>query len=74
MKETTRAEYWHPIYTAPQGSAAILVWCPERQNIYVVTWWDNGNNGPGWVHFGGLGGSLMEMPTMWQPLPLDPLA
>jgi hypothetical protein len=65
---------WQPIATAPKTSLARLVWCPERQNIYVVSWWDNGRDEPGasWVLFGGGGGTLMEAPTHWMPLPEPP--
>ena len=29
---------WMPIAEAPRTSKSLLVWCPERQNIYVVSW------------------------------------
>jgi len=65
---------WQPIETAPRTSQSRLVWCPERQNIYVVCWWDNKelSPGPGWIHFGSGGGSLTETPTHWMPLPEPP--
>lgn len=59
---------WRPIETAPQTSKSRLVWCPERQNIYIVSWRD----GEGWLHFGSLGRPLTEEPTDWRPLPDSP--
>lgn len=61
-----KAGGWLPIETAPKDSTARLVWCPERQNIYAVTWLPK----VGWVIFGGR--ALSELPTKWQPLPNPP--
>jgi len=63
---------WQDISTAPKTSMAIQVWCPERSNIYLVTWWPGSGYLPGWVYFGGHGGLLQEEPTHWRPLPADP--
>lgn len=57
---------WSPIATAPKNSTAKLVWCPERQNIYAVTWLAK----RGWLVFGG--GLLREQPTLWMPMPQSP--
>ena len=57
---------WKPIETAPRTSKAILVWCPERKNIYIVCWFDE------WQHFCGTGRTLNETPTHWMPLPEPP--
>jgi hypothetical protein len=61
---------WQPISTAPKDNKARLFWCPERQNIYALTWDEEGN---GWRHFGGYG--LLndwDRPTHWMPLPAPP--
>jgi hypothetical protein len=57
---------WRPIETATPDTKARLVWCPERQNIYAVSWH------AGWMVFGG--GYLDEEPTHWKPLPPPPAA
>jgi hypothetical protein len=72
MTDESHAQEWRPIETAPKDSHSRLVWCPERQNIYVVTWWIGAPYPPGWEHFGGFGGSLVETPTHWRPLPAPP--
>lgn len=61
---------WQPIETAPKTTQSCLVWCPQRENIYVVSWW-----GDVWVHFGcggGLSAALIETPTHWMPMPDPP--
>ncbi len=63
---------WQPIETAPKTSRAILVWCPERRNTYVVTWWSIDESRTSWVHFGGTSGELYETPSHWMPLPEPP--
>lgn len=60
---------WQPIETAPKTSKARLVWCPERQNTYIVSWSDTP---PGWLFFGGGGRDLQEDATHWMPLPEPP--
>lgn len=64
---------WQPIETAPFTSRAILVWCPERHNTYVVTWWGGSSSEemPCWRHFGGHS-DLHEEPSHWMPLPKPP--
>ena len=62
---------WQPIETSPKDSKARLVWCPLRKNIYVATW--DGRYDGAWIFFGG-GGSLIEDPTHWMPLPPPPKA
>lgn len=65
---------WQPIETAPRTARSILVWCPERMNTYVVTWWQSDRNHaePRWCHFGGISGELTEEPSHWMPLPAPP--
>lgn len=58
---------WQPIETAPRASRAILVYCQERKNTYVVCHSET----RGWQHFGG-DGDLIEFPTHWMPLPEPP--
>jgi hypothetical protein len=59
---------WQPIDSAPKDSHSRLVWCPERLNIYIVTWSHNGE----WVHFGSGGRPLTQEATHWAPLPVAP--
>lgn len=56
---------WEPIETAKKDRTSRLVWCPDRQNIYCVSWED------GWMIFGSIG-KLTEKPTHWMPLPKPP--
>lgn len=63
---------WQPIETAPKDRGSILVWCPERKNIYTVVLWRGKYVPHAWAHFGGIGGELMEEPTRWMPLPEPP--
>lgn len=58
---------WKPIETAPKTSHAILVYCPERMNTYIVSWTDH----KGWMHFGGYG-ELTQEPSHWMPVPEKP--
>lgn len=60
------AQRWQPIETAPDASEAILVWCPDRLNMYLVTWQGM------WCHFGPGFHTLQETPTHWVPLPEPP--
>jgi hypothetical protein len=39
---------WQPIETAPKTTKARLVWCPEFENMYLVTW-----DRDAWIYFGG---------------------
>ena len=57
---------WQPIETVPRDSRARLVWCPDRQNIYAVSY----QGRRGWLIFGG--GVLTQEPTHWMPLPPPP--
>ena len=65
------AAEWQPIETAPRGRASYLVWCPDRENIYVVTW--NAYR-ECWQHFCNTHAFLTEQPTHWQPLAAPPTA
>lgn len=65
----TRAPQWQPIESAPKTTRSILVWCPERQNQYMVSW--DGRYEGEWRTVGG-GTVLTESPTHWQPLPAPP--
>lgn len=60
---------WRDISSAPRTSKAILLWCPERQNIYEACW-DHRYEG-GWILFGG-GNLLTQEPTHWMHLPAPP--
>jgi len=62
---------WQPIESAPKTTRSILVWCPERQNQYMV-YWDGRYEGE-WRTVGG-GTVLAESPTKWHPLPAPPEA
>ena len=62
---------WKTIDSAPKDSHARLVWCPDRQNTYVVCWWVADDEVSGWMLFGG-GGWLNERPTHWMALPAAP--
>jgi hypothetical protein len=59
---------WRPIAEAPRQSKAVLVWCPERKNIYTAVWFHS----EGWVHFGHMGRRLTEEPTHFRHLPEPP--
>lgn len=65
----TRAPQWQRIESAPRTTRSILVWCPERQNQYMVSW-DDRYEGE-WRTVGGWT-ALTEAPTHWQPLPAAP--
>lgn len=56
---------WQPIDTAPKTNKSILVWCPERQNVYLVAWQESESE---WRHFGGASRPLTEEPTLWRPV------
>ncbi|RLK53428.1 uncharacterized protein DUF551 [Stenotrophomonas rhizophila] len=60
---------WQPIESAPKATRSILVWCPERQNQYMV-YWDRLGSGE-WRNVGGCT-VLTESPTHWMPLPAPP--
>lgn len=60
---------WKPIEEAPKTRTAILVWCPERKNTYMVTW-DDRYDGE-WRTFGGFT-TLGEYPSHWMPVPPPP--
>lgn len=62
------AERWQPIETAEKSSRAILVWCPERRNIYTVSWSDIEDE---WLIFGGYA-RLDEFPIAWRSVPTPP--
>ena len=63
---------WRPISEAKKSPTSILVWCPDRQNQYIVTWMAGSDVGGGcWCHFGSML-SLSETPTHFQPLPPAP--
>ncbi|HIE0523767.1 TPA: DUF551 domain-containing protein [Stenotrophomonas maltophilia] len=64
-----RAPQWQPIESAPKTTRYILVWCPERQNQYMVSW--DGRYEGEWRTVGGWT-ALTEAPTHWMPLPAPP--
>lgn len=62
---------WQPIETAPMTSRARLIWCPEIQCTFAVTWHDEDKE---WVIWPG-GRPLAYLavtPTHWMPLPEPP--
>ena len=62
---------WFDIATARgtlRDSEARLVWCPERQNIYLVAWH---NRDHCWCVVGGY--PLLEQPTHWARCPTPPI-
>jgi len=66
---------WQPIETAEKNSRARLVWVPERESTFCVTW-RYGRDEPlypeGWVIFGGEWREFLQRATHWQPLPAPP--
>ena len=67
------AQEWQTIETAPKNSTNRLVWCPENQCTFSVTW-DATTEPPNWAFFGA-GRSLNYLcvtPTHWRPLPDPP--
>lgn len=58
---------WRPIETAPKDTKSRLVWVPENECIYCVSWEDE----TGWVVFGGRH-SVPYCATHWMPLPPSP--
>lgn len=68
---------WRDIETARDSlrdSQSRLVWCPERKNTYIVTWYAGEQDGlEGWSIFGQNTGLLTETPSLWQPLPPPPV-
>ena len=67
-----KAQGWRPISEAKKSPTSILVWCPDRQNQYIVTWMAGSDVGGGcWCPFGSML-SLSETPTHFQPLPPAP--
>lgn len=52
----------------PVDTKSVLVWCPERMNIYTACWRDGQ-----WIHFGGNSYSaLSEEVTHWMHKPEPP--
>lgn len=65
---------WQPIETMPKVRKCFLVYCAEKENIYLV-WYDSEDKNPRLFHFGshsGADGGLHETPTHWMPLPPPP--
>lgn len=63
---------WRPIAECGYPTRSILVWCPERRNIYNVSWDCHMGTLGRWRIFGGLGDILTEEPTHFMPLPEPP--
>jgi hypothetical protein len=63
---------WQDISSAPKERRAILVWCADRKNTYVVTWGQIEDERWGWMHFCSGHPALSEEPTYWMPLPPPP--
>lgn len=65
---------WRGIKTAPKATKAIMVFCADRVNTYIVTWGQSDfyeDRRECWKHFGGHR-DLDEVPTHWRPLPANP--
>jgi len=65
---------WQDISSAPKTSKAIMVYCADRQNIYIVSWGKHGGftGIQGWKIFGSNWDLSYEEPTHWKPLPSPP--
>ena len=71
---------WEDISTAPKDSYSRLVWVPDSQCIFTVTWrnpickQDAKDRPSGWYIFGPGSGAvrLNQGPTHWMPLPEPP--
>jgi hypothetical protein len=72
--EGAMADAWQPIETAPRTSKAILLWVPEVQCAFAVTWHDRkpGFWPEGWAIFGGDWRDHLQRATHWMPLPPAP--
>lgn len=60
---------WQPIETSPRTTKSRLVWCPENQMTYLVSW----SNGTGRFHHLGGSYTLDETPTHWMWPPVGPV-
>lgn len=65
----TETGSWQPIETSPRTTRSRLVWCPENQMIYLVSWADGSRR---WFHVGG-SYPLNETPTHWMWPPVGPV-
>ena len=61
------AHEWMPIETAPRTSTAVLVFCPDNQCTFCVSFDIRDES---WMYFGG--GMLSYKPSHWMPLPKSP--
>lgn len=60
---------WASIETCPTDRSAFLVYCPERQNIYLVYRFENDSD---FRVFSSGGRTITERPMYWMPLPTPP--
>lgn len=67
----TASLQWQPIESSPRTSNARLVWCPDRQNTYLVAWSEINH---GWYHFSPPSARLQETPTLWMWPPSGPVS
>jgi hypothetical protein len=66
---------WQPIETAPKTNHAILIWVPEIECTFCVTWRESIYDYPdGWAIFGGYlrQDQNLQSATHWMPLPPPP--
>lgn len=74
VKQLVEQTEWRDMSSAPKETKAILVYCADRMNVYVVSWGKRNGfiGGMGWKHFGGDGDLSYEKATHWMPLPQLP--
>lgn len=62
---------WKPIETVAKDNRMKLVYCPVRENTYLVSWRTNAVGKTGWYYVGSYK-LLKEIPTHWRDLPEPP--
>ena len=60
-------EEWQPIETAPKDGTNILVWCPERNRVYLVYWDEFADD---WFAFTDRW--ISKVVSHWMPVPKPP--
>lgn len=68
MPSVTPTQKWIPINEQlPEQSTSVLVWCPERKNIYCACYEDKE-----WWVFGSPWEAISDKIVAWMPLPKPP--